>query len=290
MNPIMRDRDSVLTALKRYESFVGEAPIPVQIFRKYKHKEYLENETWIQLLIDGEHYISSYGRVATIQKNGRERIRSQYDYKGKNLKVLIDGREEWVHILTAKYFNAVGSGDKVIHLNRDYKDNKVDNLKFCTKREAAGFNKNVCRAKTKDKPLLQYTVTGRFLRRWNHVDDIVEAYNFRPGDILYCAEGFVLTAFNFIWVFEDPEPTMNLPVDKRVEMLKPYLIVGMTKDNKYVIFASLDEAERLTKISKYNVFKSCYLEGFEYGGWQFLARLNVRFKKGEYIWRESSED
>lgn len=290
MKPIMRDRDSVLMALKRYESFVDEAPIPVQLFRKYKHTEYLENETWIQLLIDGEHYISSFGEVITIQKNGKEHLHSQCNPKGKNLKVRINRRNLWVHILTAKYFNAVGSGDKVIHLNRDYTDNKVDNLKFCTKREAAGFNKNVSRARTKDKPLLQYTVTGRFLRRWNHVDDIVEAYNYRPGDILYCAEGFVLTAFNFIWVFEEPEPTMNLPVDKRVEMLKPYLIVGATKDNKYVMFASLDEAERLTKISKYNVFKSCYLEGFEHDGWQFLARLKVRLKKGEYIWRESSAD
>lgn len=39
MKPIMRDRDSVLMALKRYESFVEEATLPVQIFRKYKNKE-----------------------------------------------------------------------------------------------------------------------------------------------------------------------------------------------------------------------------------------------------------
>jgi len=85
MYPITRDRDSIFTKIKEYNEFVEAAPIPVQIIRKYKNKQYLENETWIKLLIEGEHYISSYGRIATIQKNGITRIRSTVEKNKKNL-------------------------------------------------------------------------------------------------------------------------------------------------------------------------------------------------------------
>lgn len=290
MYPIMRDRDSILARLKEFNEFVDTAPIPVQIIRKYKNKQYLENETWIKLLTDGEHYISSYGRIATIQKNGVTRIRSGVEVNGKNLIARINRRDIWIHLYVAKYFDSVGKGDKVIHINGDYKDNKIDNLMRCTKSYAAATKRLVCRNRTKNKPLLQYTLTGEFLRKWNHVDEIVDAFNYRPGDILHCAEGLALTSHNFIWVFEEPIKGMDLSVKDRVEQLKPYLIKGINQQGKIVLFASLEQAERLTNVSQYNVIKSSYLEGFEFNGWHFECKLKVRYKKGEYVWRQSSED
>lgn len=290
MYPITRDQDSIFAKIKEYNEFVETAPIPVQIIRKYKNKQYLENETWIKLLIDGEHYISSYGRIATIQKNGITRIRSAVEKNKKNLVVRINKRDIWVHVCVARYFDSVGAGDKVIHINGDYKDNKIDNLMRCTKSYATATNRLVCRNRTKDKSLLQYTLTGEFLRRWNHVNEIVEAFNYRPGDILHCAEGLALTSHNFIWIFEEPIKGMDLSVEDRVEQLKPYLIKGINQHGKTVLFASLEQAERLTGVSQYNVIKSSYLEGFEFNGWCFECKLKVRFKKGEYVWRQSSED
>lgn len=290
MYPIMRDRDSILAKIKEFNEFVEAAPIPVQIIRKYKNKQYLENETWCKMLLEGECYISSYGRILVIQKNGKERIKNFVAKNHKNLVARINRRDIWVHINVAKYFNAVGKGDKVIHINRDYKDNKIDNLMCCTKSYATATNKLVCRNRTKDKSLLQYTLTGEFLRRWNHVDEIVEAFDYRSGDILHCAEGLALTSHNFIWVFEEPIKGMDLSVEDRVEQLKPYLIKGINQQGKIVLFASLEQAERLTGVSQYNVIKSSYLEGFEFNGWCFECKLKVRLKKGEYVWRQSSED
>ena len=60
-----------LKELKKEEEKAG-----IELVRNYKHKEFLEKETWMEIMSCKGSYISSYGRVAKRLKDGTIKISS----------------------------------------------------------------------------------------------------------------------------------------------------------------------------------------------------------------------
>ena len=58
-----------LKELKKEEEKAG-----IELVRNYKHKEFLEKETWMEIMSCEGSYISSYGRVAKRLKDGTTNI------------------------------------------------------------------------------------------------------------------------------------------------------------------------------------------------------------------------
>lgn len=103
------------------------------------------NEEWKDVVFDDniaeneKFKISNYGRVINCKGDKEFEIKPSYKngYQSIHLKQKHNHKStsRYVHKLVAQHFLEQNDGVYVIHLNYEKKDNKVENLKWATKRE-----------------------------------------------------------------------------------------------------------------------------------------------------------
>jgi len=102
-------------------------------------------EEWKDIVFDdkiSDHekfQISNYGRIKNCKLDKPELVKQYYinGYQNLPLKQKANGKQtsRYVHKLVAQHFLEQGEGIYVIHLDYDKTNNKVENLKWATKRE-----------------------------------------------------------------------------------------------------------------------------------------------------------
>ncbi|MEZ4858231.1 MAG: HNH endonuclease [Flavobacteriaceae bacterium] len=105
----------------------------------------LRKEQWKKIVFDDgidekEHFkISNYGRVINCKGTKEFLVKESYINGYRNLPVKQKKNQKstsrYVHKLVAHHFLEQGDGEFVIHLNYDKTDNRVENLRWATKRE-----------------------------------------------------------------------------------------------------------------------------------------------------------
>ena len=104
----------------------------------------LKNEKWKILefeddISEDEHFkISTYGRILNCKTDQEFLVKKSFIHGYQILRVRKkNGKQssKYVHKLLAQNFLEQGDGEFVIHLNYDKSNNKVENLKWATKRE-----------------------------------------------------------------------------------------------------------------------------------------------------------
>lgn len=103
------------------------------------------NEEWKDIVFDKKiaeyekYKISNYGRILNCKGKEEVLIKDSYinGYQTLPLKQRINKKStsRYVHKLVAEHFLERGDGVYVIHLNYDKLNNKVENLKWATKKE-----------------------------------------------------------------------------------------------------------------------------------------------------------
>lgn len=103
------------------------------------------NEVWKIIefddrISDNEKFkISNYGRIINLKTDKEFLVKKYYinGYQNLPLKQKKNGKQtsRYVHKLVAEHFLEKNDGVCVIHLNYDKTDNRVENLKWATKRE-----------------------------------------------------------------------------------------------------------------------------------------------------------
>lgn len=103
------------------------------------------NEEWRDIVFDdkiaddAKFKISNYGRVIDCRTEDETLLKKYFinGYQTIPLKQKENGKStsRYVHKLVAEHFLDKGDGIYVIHLNYDKTDNRVENLKWATKRE-----------------------------------------------------------------------------------------------------------------------------------------------------------
>jgi hypothetical protein len=103
------------------------------------------NEKWKDVVFDeniadNEKFkISNYGRIINCKTEDEFLVKKYYinGYQNLPLRQKVNGNltSRYVHKLVAQHFLEQNDGIYVIHLNYDKKDNRVENLKWATKRE-----------------------------------------------------------------------------------------------------------------------------------------------------------
>lgn len=242
------------------------------VVHECKISEYAQNETWMSLNDADNVFVSSFGRMIRENKRGSKQtiLTDQKNYL--NTRVLrVSGRDVRPHILVAKYFGAIGSGDHVKHINRDIHDNKIDNLKFVSKSELSRPPR-IAREDTVKIPLSQFTLNGVFVRNWKDISEVVATTGARGGDILMCAEGETLSAFGYIWTFFTDSPMYDIypKIYEKVQELDPYLIKGIYNGIVY-LFTTISDASAVSGMSELDIIKMCVLN--EQGNpWTFMHK------------------
>lgn len=103
------------------------------------------NEKWKDIVFDDniadneKFKISNYGRILNCKGEKEVLVKVSFinGYQNLPLKQKHNGKStsRYVHKLVAQHFLEQGDGIYVIHLNYDKTDNRIDNLKWATKRE-----------------------------------------------------------------------------------------------------------------------------------------------------------
>ena len=81
---------------------------------------------------------------------------------------------------------------QVDHIDNDKTHNYVNNLQWITNRD------NV--RKSNNKPILQYTMDGEFVREWQCAADVGREAS---RNILHCLKGRTKSAYNYFWVYKE---------------------------------------------------------------------------------------
>ena len=166
-----------------------------------------EIENWRDIEgYEGFYQVSSLGRVKSLGrwvsakgdsvKFIKERIlKPRKNPKGYLQVVLYNGekvKSYYIHRLVGKSFlpNSNNLTD-VNHIDENKTNNRVDNLEWCDRTYNIRYSQT--------KPVNQFTLDGKFIRRWDCMKDIKYSLGFSDGYICDCCKGKHKSAYGFIW-------------------------------------------------------------------------------------------
>lgn len=148
---------------------------------------------------EGLYQVSNLGRVKSIRSNT---ILRPYDIGRGYLAVKLCkngiNKNHKLHRLVAEAF--IPNPDNlpcVNHKDENKANNCVDNLEWCS----YSYNNNYG---DKNKPILQYTIDGEFVKEWKSLKEVAESFGVGHSNISCCCHkryGFK-TAYGYIWEFK----------------------------------------------------------------------------------------
>ena len=143
---------------------------------------------------EGLYAVTSCGRVYSYKN--KKFLKSRPTRNGYFQVVLMKNGERktcYVHRLAAEaYIPNPENLPQVDHIDNDKTHNYVNNLQWITGRDN--------NRKSKNKPILQFTLDGEFVREWPCANDVGRA---AQTNIWYCLSGKYKQAYGFIWKYKE---------------------------------------------------------------------------------------
>ena len=161
-------------------------------------------EIWKPIEGYPDYEVSSMGRVKSL-KYGKEKIlKNCKDGKGYlYVNLCKEGKPKnyFIHRLVAQAFLPNPNNlPQVNHRNENKTDNRVENLEYCDSKYNINFG---TRTEKTQKPILQFTKNGDFIKKWNSATQIQRELGFNNSHISNCCKGKRKTCGGFIWGYAD---------------------------------------------------------------------------------------
>lgn len=154
--------------------------------------------------------ISSMGRVKSLNYNhtGKERIMKGCNNGNGYLYVGLckEGKRKnyLVHRLVAQAFlDNPNNLPQINHKDEDKTNNRVENIEYCDRSYNLNYGTHNERvAKALSIPILQFSKTGEFIRKWESAKEVERELGLNQGNISKCCQGKLKSAGGYVWGYE----------------------------------------------------------------------------------------
>jgi hypothetical protein len=137
----------------------------------------------------------------------KERILKPFDSHGYLRVNLCNGRGKrkdfFVHRLVCEAFHKNPENKPCVnHIDENKTNNTASNLEWCTVKENCNHGtRNARVAKTKSKPVGQYTLDGKLFKVWQSASEVQRHLGFDSSTISKAARGKIKTAYGYVWKY-----------------------------------------------------------------------------------------
>lgn len=162
-------------------------------------------EIWRDIKDYPNYQVSNMGRVKSLnyKRTGKEKIlKNSKNNSGYLYVCLTINKKEHnyrIHRLVASAFLPNPNNlPQVNHINEIKTDNRVENLEYCD----SSYNINYgTRTEKTQKPILQFTLDGELVRKWDSTIEVEKELGFYHSDISKCCKGKRKTASGYKWCY-----------------------------------------------------------------------------------------
>lgn len=167
------------------------------------------NEIWKDIPgYEGLYQVSNLGRVKSFWLGKEQIMKSCKNSSGYLfVKLYKDGKKKHykIHRLVASVFLPNPNNLlQVIHKDEDKTNNKVDNLEWCDCSYNVNYGtRNNKVAKANSKPILQFSLDGKFICKWDSATQVERETGIKQNCISPCLKGKRKTAGGYIWGYAD---------------------------------------------------------------------------------------
>lgn len=161
-------------------------------------------EIWKEIENYPNYQISNLGRVKSFWY-GKEKILKNCKDRGGYLQVLLckEGKIKHylIHRLVAQAFIPNPNNlPQVNHKDENPKNNCVENLEWCDSSYNVNFGtRNERMTQRKQKPILQFTKQGEFVKKWDSATQVERVLGFKQSNISICCKGKYKFMYDFKW-------------------------------------------------------------------------------------------
>lgn len=166
-------------------------------------------EIWRDIKGYPNYMVSNLGRVKSLgnNKTRKEKIlKSGKNNKGY-LKVHLykEGKQKTylVHRLVASTFlDNPDSLPEVNHKDENPQNNCVENLEYCNSKYNSNYgSRNERVVKSLSKPILQFSLDGEFIKKWDSATQVERELGFYQSSITKCCKGKQKTCGGYKWLY-----------------------------------------------------------------------------------------
>lgn len=235
---------------------------------------------------EGRYQVSSEGNVKSLRFRGHD-VESLMKISEHHTGYLIvqlgkhPSKTYLVHQLVARAFLPTIKGKEIVnHIDGNKKNNNVNNLEWTTYKEntehaiRTGLRdphkviKKIGKDHYSSKPVLQYSLNGEFIKKWDSQSDVARAYNIKS--INFCIDSLSKSCCGYMWrTYRGNIPQRIEPCKSR---LRPIQITQSDLQGNFIkTWDSINAAAKALSISRKGISDCCYGRQKSSGGfmWSF---------------------